>query len=911
MNFVHSLPRRPTVAVVGVGAAGAMVAIQLCEAAARRGVALDLALIDPAPEAGRGTAFATTDPRHRLNVPAGNMSCYPDDPEHFVRWLCRHGSPKASAMDFAERHRYGAYLADTLGRAIIAAHGTVTVRRLRARAIECRWTERTARLELTDGGTVDADCVVLATGPGPSSASNWAPPALRESDRFIGDPWAPGALDTALAEGLTDDVLLVGTGLTAVDVALRLDRPGRTLHAISRGGRLPQVHALTPLPAAACPEPLHGLALTGLRAGIRKHIGRVLRTHGDWRPAMDGLRPLTAELWGSLSAEDRAAFLEEDSSLWNVHRHRMPPATAEAVSRMRRMRRLRPYAGRTGTVRSLPDGALGVTVTLNGDREPRELSVGWVVNCTGPELLLRDTADPLWRGLLDAGTAVPGPLGMGVSTDDGRLRDRDGRAVRPLWTLGAPRRGELWETTAVPEIRGQAAAVATSLLGRLAAPGPAPHRVRQRPLDTSGHSLSTHDTAAECYRSGVDRLLKVQAGAVESFRRATALDPGFALAHAALALIGHEYGAGVDTFRSLADARRSAEERADDRERSWVDAVSRRVRGTGGDAALVHHLADYPGDTLALATAVPSIAFSGLNDLDGAAALRLVEQTLPAHRGHWFHTSLLAFLRQEEGRYDEAGELAERALAAEPASAHAMHALAHVNYECGRHLEGRERLDRWLDGQGGHGGTHRAHFSWHAALHELALGQGEAVRHRWSTQLSPADVRGVRALVDSGSLLWRARLTGIWQDGIPIHDVLNVVEPDLLERPATAFTALHAAIGHTAAGDLAGLRRLHAHALRADEVQREVTAPLCKALEHFAEELWEDTAHELERILPTLSRVGGSAAQREIIEESLLYALVAAGRYEAARARLEDRLDRRPSPHDRRRLALLPRRSAT
>ncbi|WP_167500367.1 FAD/NAD(P)-binding protein [Streptomyces malaysiensis] len=906
-------PCRKTVAIVGAGAAGALVAIQLCETAARRRIPFDLLLIDPAPEAGRGTAYSTLDPRHRLNVPAGRMSCYPDDPGHFVRWLCHHGEPGVRGGDFAERYRYGAYLADTLGRAIMAAQGVVGVRRLRTRATGCHWTTRpgadpSARLELADGGTVEAHHVVLATGPSRATAE-WAPADLRGSDRFIADPWAPGALDAALGQGHKEDVLLVGTGLTSVDIAMTLDRPGRTVHTVSRGGRLPQPHAVDPLPAAACTTPLPGLSLAALRAEVRQHISRVMRTHGDWRPAVDGLRPVTAEIWASMSTAERAEFMARDGSLWNTHRHRMPPATAESVGRMRRTRRMRTYQGRLASASARPDGSL--TVSLATADGPRTLPVGWVVDCTGPGLRLSGTADPLWRSLLDQGAAVPGPLSMGVATDHGRLRGADGGATRPLWTLGAPRRGELWETTAIPEIREQAAAIAEAVLDPWTAPalpadgGRAPRRAR-RPMDTSGFPLSTHAAAATAYRLGVDRLLKVRAGAPQALRRSVALDPGFALGHAALALIGHECGADVDVSRALADARRAVRERADDYERSFVDVVSRRVLRSpaDGDAALLRHLEEYPGDALALAVAVPTIAFSGLRDLDGTTALRVVERTAQAHGGGWFHTSLLAFMRQEQGRYDEAGTLAEQALAAEPASGHAMHALAHVHYERGDHEAGRERLERWLAHQG-RGGTHRAHFSWHAALHELALEDTAAVRRRWAEQLSPGKVHGVRALVDSGSLLWRARLAGAWQGPFPIGDVLDSAPAAVLERPATAFVALHAAIALTAAGDLAGLRRLRVHALRADEVQRSVIAPLCTSFEDILEERWAEAARGLERLLPRLPGVGGSAAQREIVEETLLFALVSAGHRDAARDRLEERLDRRSSPHDRRRLTAL------
>ncbi|WOX20665.1 FAD/NAD(P)-binding protein [Streptomyces solicathayae] len=884
-------------AVVGAGAAGALVAVQLCETAARRRTPLDLVLIDPAPEAGRGVAYATEVPAHRLNVPVGGMSCYPDDPGHFQRWLCRHGESTVTAGDFAARWRFGSYLADTLGRAIITAHGTVAVRRLRTTVTRCAARKKADGpdatdgfvLRLADGATLDADAVVLATGPAPGTSA-WSPDELRASDRFVARPWAPGALD---AIGDAEDVLLVGAGLTAVDLALVLDRPGRTVHTLSRSGLLPRPHAVAPLPPMPAPEGLAGLPLPRLRAALRRHLAASMREHGDWRPAMDGIRPHIAALWQGLDDDERAEFLGRDATRWNVHRHRMAPTTAEAVSRIRAAHRLRVHAGRVAAVRPLDDGL--VVVLADG----RELRVGRVVDCTGPGM--RPDGDPLWAGLLADGLAMPGPLGIGVATDGGRLVGARHNAARPLFTLGAPRRGELWETTAIPEIRAQAREVAEAVLA------PAAARVRparRRPTDQFGLPVSTHAAAAAAYRAGLGRVVTVRAKAADSFARSVELDPGFALGHAALALLGHECGADVDVPRALADARRAAAERGDERERSFVDVVGRRIAADDGDRALVGHLERFPGDALALSTAVPTIAFSGVGDLDDNLAQRLVERTAPAYEGHWFHTSLRSFLLQEEGRIDEAGVLAREALAAEPASGHAVHALAHVHYESGDHHAGRDWLDGWISGHG-RGAVHRAHFSWHVALHELALDDPDAVRRRWFAQLAPHRVNGVRALVDSGSLLWRARMCRNWAGRMPVGHVLDAVAAELVERPATAFTALHGAVALTAAGDLAGLRRLRRHTAGADAVQREVVAPLCVALEAVLEERWSAAVEGLRALLPTLRRVGGSAAQREVVEETLLYALVEAGQSDAARHLLQSRLDRRDSPLDTRRLAAL------
>ncbi|WP_426405400.1 FAD/NAD(P)-binding protein [Streptomyces sp. R-07] len=892
-------------AVVGAGAAGALVAVQLCEAAARRRTPLDLVLVDPAPEAGRGIAYATEVPEHRLNVPVGGMSCYPDDPGHFRRWLCQHGEPTVTAADFAPRYRYGSYLADTLGRAIITAHGTVSVRRLRTRATGCT-DAAGGRLELrlADGGTVTADSVVLATGPAAGRAA-WAPAELVASERFIARPWAPGALD---AVGESDDILLVGTGLTAVDLALVLDRPGRTVHAVSRSGLLPQPHAVAPLPPVEPPPGLVGLPFHRLRRELTRHFAATRRVHGDWRPALDGLRPEIVRLWEGLTDEERAEFLGRDATPWNVHRHRMAPSTAETVARARAARRLRVHSGRVATVAPGGDGGLVVSLADGG-----VLRVAWVVDCTGPGLRADAGCDPLWSGLLADGLAVPGPLGIGVSTDGGRLVAATGHHGRPLFTLGAPRRGELWETTAIPEIRSQAKEVAEAVLAPLAG---TPRSVRRRPTDQFGLPLSTHAAAAASFRCGLGRVITVRAKAAEAFARATELDPGFALGHAALALLGHECGADVDVARELADAQRSVRERGDERERSFVDFATRRVMaheaqkggagtglGTGnGDAALLEHLGRFPADAFALGIAVPTIAFSGVTDLDGTLAVDLVERTASPYEGHWFHTSLLSFVRQEQGRIEEAGELARAALGAEPASGHAVHALTHVHYESGEHRVGRDWLDGWIGGQG-RGAVHRAHFSWHVALHELALDDTAAVRRRWFAQLAPGQVNGVRALVDSGSLLWRARMSRNWTGRVPVAGVLDAVARDLVERPATAFTALHSAVALTAAGDLPALRRLRTHAAGADPVQREVIVPLCGALEAVLEQEWATAVRDLSGLLPSLHRVGGSAAQREVVEETLLYALVEAGHSDTARQLLEQRLDRRASPLDSRRLA--------
>ncbi len=249
--------------------------------------------------------------------------------------------------------------------------------------------------------------------------------------------------------------------------------------------------------------------------------------------------------------------------------------------------------------------------------------------------------------------------------------------------------------------------------------------------------------------------MRLQSGAEERLQEAAALDPGFALAHAALAMLGHEAGAGVDVTGSLEAAREAARTRADERERSLVDVVGRRVGDVrrSGATALMNHIAQHPRDVLAVSAAVPTIAFSGVTDLQ-QEAWELVEGLAPAYGDHWWYISLLAFTRQDQWRFDEAGLLAESALSCEPTSGHAVHAQTHVMYETGQHETGRAWLDHWVARAGapratGHTspGTPRC-TSWRSVTPRLS-GQ------RYYSELAPPTVTGVRALIDSASLLWR------------------------------------------------------------------------------------------------------------------------------------------------------------
>ncbi|MDZ5620337.1 pyridine nucleotide-disulfide oxidoreductase [Nocardioides sp. HM23] len=414
--------------------------------------------------------------------------------------------------------------------------------------------------------------------------------------------------------------------------------------------------------------------------------------------------------------------------------------------------------------------------------------------------------------------------------------------------------------------------------------------------DDYGYPLTTSDGAAAAYVAGVRDLLRLRRDAHVRIASALAHDPTFALAHADLALLGHEMCVDVDIASRLDDARRLAG-RATERERSHVHAVDRHLQGD--HRPLLAHLTAYPRDAVLLSIAMPTIAFAGVTEVP-AEAWAIVEGAAPSYGDDPWFLGLLAFVRQEQRRYDEAMALACRALAADPTSGHAAHARSHAHYETGDHVEGLAWMDAWVTGEGAETES-LTHFSWHAALHELSLGDLDAVRKRYSEQLQPRHTIGCRALVDTGSLLFRWALTPDAEAVPGLEEVARVTGRGGLEAPATAFLGMHAAVTLLAIDDLDGLRRLATRcANHPHPAQREVVAPLADALWALGSGRASEAADRLGALAPHCWRLGGSDAQREIVEETRIAALLRAQRYDDARTLLDARLDRRPSPRDAR-----------
>ena len=426
---------------MGGGASGTILAAQL----ARRGISS--LLIDGSGRMGRGVAYSTTEPAHLLNVRAEGMSALAGEPDHFARRFEAEGG--GSPRGFAQRRFFAIYLGEMLAEAV--ASGCVEL--AETTAVSAARDANGWKVGFDDGSSVDAEVLVLAVG-------NQEPEALRAfagvGRRFVGNPWgadARAAVDDLARTG--GSALLVGTGLTMVDLVLSLDAAGHKgrIVALSRRGLIPRAHAdFEPAPVALDQVP------SGLRAMFRWLRRRSAEV--GWRAAVDSLRPHSHPLWQSLDEEEQRRFLRHTRPWWDVHRHRIAPEVANIVARMVADGQLEIVAGRIEAARETADG-IEVSYRRRGADNSRSETFAYAFNCTGPLHSITRSKDPLLRSLLDEGQVKPDHLGIGLEVSD------DCRAGNRLWAMGPLTKGRYWEIIAVPDIREQAAAVAQDIAREL------------------------------------------------------------------------------------------------------------------------------------------------------------------------------------------------------------------------------------------------------------------------------------------------------------------------------------------------------------------------------------------------------------------------------------------------------------
>jgi uncharacterized NAD(P)/FAD-binding protein YdhS len=401
---------------------------------------------------GRGIAYSTDSPDHLLNTRASNMSAFPADPAHFQRWLALQTAAPVFANqgdDFVRRSTYGAYLGGLLN-PWLGSGPEARLHLIPEEALALHDHGAQVAVDLSNGEQLRADYAVLATG--------------HVIARDSGDGILAGAWDNLGPLDLDADVLIIGAGLSMVDNVLSLLASGHRgqITALSRRGLLPRAHApVNPIAFAHLDIPW-GKPVSHLLHWLQCNIAQHQAQGGDWRDVVDGLRPHVAQLWRSLPIHARARFLRHGATWWDVHRHRIPPASQQVIEGALARGQLVVRRGSFLQAEPAPYGAIAATWRQSGAEH--SATFARVIDCRGIRRDAGKNAAPLAQHLLHSGQARLDALRIGLDVDaQCQILGSDGQPSLRLLAIGPASRATFWEITAIPDIRLQAERLAQRL----------------------------------------------------------------------------------------------------------------------------------------------------------------------------------------------------------------------------------------------------------------------------------------------------------------------------------------------------------------------------------------------------------------------------------------------------------------
>jgi uncharacterized NAD(P)/FAD-binding protein YdhS len=451
--------------IIGGGFCGCITAVnlmRLCHKPVR------ITIVNSGHPACRGIAYDGRQRNHLLNVAAKNMSALADQPQHFVEWLRESSEYRDQPLHsirelFVTRQTYGDYLQSLFDWHVknVAQPKGIQVEWIAEEVTDARVVGREFWLAI-GSREVAADKIVLALG-------NFAPTPFRLSGlnvrdpRYIGDPWGDWV---AQLPSLDQDILLIGSGLTMIDVFFTLrDLPWTgKIHAVSRSGLLPLPHFTGPEYPDFTDMEAANLTLRQIVSLFHRHY-RLARSR-NINPAIlvDKLRTMTQRLWQRFTVKEKRQFCRHLRSRWNATRHRVSTEAHRQVQEAISSGRLELIKGRLRHCAETDDG---LRFSIEGGRTAF-ITASAVINCTGPRETCFPSDRPLLNRLEAQGLVQPDELNMGIRvTEDFSVIDREGHGSESLFAVGPLLRGTLWETTAVPELRSQTFRLARTIAEQL------------------------------------------------------------------------------------------------------------------------------------------------------------------------------------------------------------------------------------------------------------------------------------------------------------------------------------------------------------------------------------------------------------------------------------------------------------
>jgi tetratricopeptide (TPR) repeat protein len=421
---------------------------------------------------------------------------------------------------------------------------------------------------------------------------------------------------------------------------------------------------------------------------------------------------------------------------------------------------------------------------------------------------------------------------------------------------------------------------------------------------------TTSSTAFDRFREGVDDLLAYGPGAEERFAAALVADERLALAHVGRALLAAVQGDAA-TARAAAARARETVDGATRRERQHVEAVSAFIAGeTARGLALVdEHVAEFPRDAMLVNQASSAIALAGRSDRE-AHRVAFLERLAPAYGDDWWFQSALAFTYHEVDRFEESRRLSQASLDQYPRNASAAHNLAHIAFETLDIEAGSAFLDDWMTGYDRRAHFH-CHLAWHQAMFALHEGRYAQALALFERDILPAS-NPRSTMTDGTALLWRVRLDAASPAALPWRTLADIA--GRVSRPGYLFGECHAALAYAACGDEAALTRmmdgLRALDAKGHPIAGRVVLPLVQGTAAFAAGDFAGALAHFEPVEREMHRIGGSHAQWELFEETMVVCYLELARYDDALRLVRRRLARRASPRDQKWLARASARGA-
>lgn len=464
------------IAVIGGGLSGTLVAMQLVRQAKRP---IHISIFDQHAQFQTGIAYAASAFRHLLNVAASKMSAWPEQPLHFVQWLQQQPAylyvdAELLAQTYQPRALYGQYLQQQWQQTLVESASKDIQLQLIPEPVLSLKTQPSIVLLASPSGEQQFSAVVIATGN--ELPRHPLPPqsGLTDIAGYQQDPWhvrdIQHLLTGSAAASLDAEsrILILGNGLTMVDTVL----------ALRQAGVRAPIMSLSPHGYGMLPHRVSAVKLADFAGtlGTNPSLRQALRLFNQQRKQLrqlgisaeglvDNIRPYSQLWWRGFTTAEKQIFFKKLRHLWGVARHRLPLQIHDQIQQLRLHGALEVRAGRLLRCQQ-NDNGIDIWLSAKGQTEPEHRQVDRIINCTGPESSYPRLANHLLANAIANGELAAGPLELGLAACPHSLALKNGCGdIHPrLFGIGSVLRGELWETTALNEIRQQAQQLASQIL---------------------------------------------------------------------------------------------------------------------------------------------------------------------------------------------------------------------------------------------------------------------------------------------------------------------------------------------------------------------------------------------------------------------------------------------------------------